>query len=57
MDPENILPSSLMKLGKGTDENVLSMQVILFLLSHENCGYFGNRNSKDVAKTYGSRTN
>ena len=36
---------------------MLIVQVILFLLLHENCGCCGNRNSQNVAKTitYGSR--
>ena len=36
---------------------MLIMHIILFPLSHENCGCYGNRNSQIVAKTYGSREN
>ena len=36
---------------------MLIMHVIFFSSSNENCGCYGNGNSQNVVKTYGSRDN
>ena len=36
---------------------MLIMHIILFPLSHENCGCYGSRNSQNIAKIYGSQDN
>ena len=36
---------------------MLIMRVILFPLSHENCGCYGNGNSQIVGKSFGSQDN
>ena len=45
-----------MKLGRCSGGNVLIMHVIFSML-HENCGYYGNGISQNVAKTYRSQDN
>ena len=46
-----------MKLGIWTGGNVLIMHVIFFSSSNENCGCYGNGNSPNVVKKYGSWDN
>ena len=45
---------SLMKLGMctGTCSNVLIMHIIFFLPVHKKCGFYGNGNSQNIAKTW-----
>ena len=54
-DNSKTIQASFMKLGMWTGGKVLIMHTILFLLSHENCGCYGNGNGQTLSKTYRSR--